>query len=329
MAHAISIRKNGFAEMAYVGETPWHGLGQRVEEGADIDTWVKAAGMDWKLARSRVRFGEGPNQQVFEDRHVIFRSDTKAPLSVVSADYKIVQPRQVIEFFADLVGDNGFVLDTAGVLFDGRKLWAQAKIGASAMIVGEDEVVGRLLLATSCDGSMATSARFVTERVVCANTLGMAMNERAKRVVSIRHSGKFVPGQFKDRLGIARQEFGVFVDAARALARVRVDNRAAQKFVSELLVSEGAVTAKDERDLAANVRDSAAYRKILGLFQGSAMGGTLVSAEGTAWGVVNAVTEYVDHHAKAASASLRMDKAWFGAGDQLKTAAFSKALALV
>jgi phage/plasmid-like protein (TIGR03299 family) len=326
MAHELSIRKNGKAEMAYVGETPWHGLGQQLREGASIEEWVTAAGMDWKLCRSRVRFGEGKNQLTWDDRVVLFRGDTKKPLSVVSKDYKPVQPRALLEFFRDLVEVGGFKLDTAGVLFDGRRMWAQALIGEEATIMGDDLVRGRLLLATACDGSMMTSGRDVAERVVCANTLGMAFSEKTKRLVKVPHSTHFNPDMMKAELGLARGNFKAFITAARTLAKKRMKNAAAEAFVAKLLVDSKTVTAK--QDIEKAVLESTPFQTIMGLFKGSAMGGTLVSAEGTAWGALNAVTEFVDHHAKAASDSNRLDRAWFGAGDRLKTAAFAAALAL-
>ena len=326
MAHELSIRKNGKAEMAYVGETPWHGLGQSLESGASIDDWKVAAGLDWKLARSRVRFGEGANQQIFDDRHVLFRSDTKKPLSVVGKNYKIVQPGDILEFFRDLVADNGFTLDTAGSLFDGKRLWAQALIGEDAVIAGEDVVRGRLLLSTSCDGTMATTARYVTERVVCFNTLSMALNEKQKKIAKIHHNAVFKPGMMKDELGIARGQFKEFVTAARTLTKKTMREQAAKDFVAKLLLDTKTVTAKVEPEKA--VLESEAFKKIIGLFAGSAMGGLLRGTEGSAWGVVNAVTEYTDHHARSGSASNKLDNAWFGKGDVLKTAAFSAALAL-
>ena len=101
MAHELTIRKSGTAEMAYAGDTPWHGLGQQLAEGAPIETWLTAAGMDWRIQRSKVRYStardDAEGSQVWDDQHVLFRSDTKAPLGIVSDGYKAVQPREVVE----------------------------------------------------------------------------------------------------------------------------------------------------------------------------------------------------------------------------------------
>jgi len=94
---------------------------------------------------------------------VLYRSDTKAPLSVVSNRYQIVQPREVLEFYRDLTEVSGYELETAGVLKGGRKFWALARTGQTTKLKGNDQVNGYLLLATSCDGTLATTATPTTD----------------------------------------------------------------------------------------------------------------------------------------------------------------------
>lgn len=179
MPHALTERSNGLVEMAYKGETPWHGLGQQLEAGKTIEEWTVAAGMDWRIKRSKVRYFadvNGAQQLEIPDQHVLFRNDTKAPLGIVSERFKVVQPFEVMEFFRDLTNDAGFTMETAGTMFGGRRFWALAHIGESAIIRNHaDAVGGYLLLCTGADGTLATQARFTTVRVVCNNTLGMAM----------------------------------------------------------------------------------------------------------------------------------------------------------
>lgn len=325
MVAAVTVRKNGFAEMAYVGEKPWHGLGQELVAGADIETWKKAAGMDWTVQRGVVRYATEREGDLgiltMPEQHVLFRQDTKQALGIVSPKYKVVQPGQVLEFFRDLTEANGYTLNTAGTLFDGKRFWALAAIGEEACVVGEDKIGGYLLLSSSCDGTLATTARFTTVRVVCNNTLGMALAGKAKREVVVRHTSRFDAESAKQQLGLARDNFGEFLVATRQLAAKRVTNEQAAQFISSLLVETKTVLKED-------VTQSKQYQKILDLFKTSAMGGTLAGTDGSAWGVVNAVTEFVDHHARAKSDAHRLTSAWFGRGDDLKTEAFERALAL-
>jgi phage/plasmid-like protein (TIGR03299 family) len=126
MSHDLAMFQGRHA-MAYVGDVPWHGLGQRLDPDQPIDTWVKAAGLGWNLERRPVLYESNGRQMVMDDRDVLARSDTGEGLSVVSSGYKIVQPREVLEFFRDLVALRGYKLETAGALAGGRKIWALAQ----------------------------------------------------------------------------------------------------------------------------------------------------------------------------------------------------------
>lgn len=326
MSHELTTRANGLTEMAYVGETPWHGLGQELTAGASIDDWKIAAGMDWKVQRSKVRyFADAAGEQQFEmeDRHVLLRSDDKKALGIVSPDFQIVQPGAVLEFFRDLTEDAGMRLHTAGTLFGGRKFWALAKVG-EATIQGADKVGGYLLLATACDGSMATEIRETSIRVVCNNTLSMARAVGAKRdLIRITHRSKFNAAAVKAHMLDAGSSFASHIALAQELSRKRVTNAMAEEFVRNLLqpLAEGEVRDEDKRAPKGEA-------EILSLFRSNAMGGTLFGASGTAWGLVNAVTEYVDHKKPGKSDSHKLDSAFFGAGDDLKNRAFDLAFAI-
>lgn len=172
MAHLVE-------QMAYVGQTPWHGLGNQLAPRQPIEVWERQAGMDWSILESPVHYtadSAGGLSQImsYPDHKVLFRSDNKTPLSVVGARYKVVQPREILEFYRDLTAKSGFELDTAGVLKGGRKLWALARTGQTGVLRGNDQTDAYVLLATACDGSMATTAQFTSIRVVCNNTLAVA-----------------------------------------------------------------------------------------------------------------------------------------------------------
>lgn len=325
MSHELTTRTTGKTEMAFVGETPWHGLGQQLTEGAPIEQWVVAAGMDWRVQRSKVRYhhGTGPTDfSTWDDQHVLFRSDSKAPLGLVSDGYKVVQPRQVLEFFRDLTENAGYHLHTAGTLFGGRKFWALAKVD-EAFVTGADKVGGYLLLSTSCDGSMATECRETTVRVVCNNTLSMARGVK-NGVIKVGHRTAFSADAVKARMLNSADNFQNFMVLARELSAKRVTNAMAEEFVRKLL--RPAETQLDRE--TSDIRAPKGEAEILSLFRGNAMGGTLLGTAGTAWGLVNSVTEYVDHRQSAKSVDHRLDRAFFGSGDELKTRAFELAFTI-
>lgn len=316
MAHELTIRENGKAEMAFIGETPWHGLGQELEDGATIEQWQVAAGMDWTIESNPVRYETKDQTGVsipFDGQNVLFRSDNNMPLSVVSDRYQPVQPKEVLEFFRDLVAENGFKICTAGTLRGGKRMWALAETGNFGEVVKDDKVGGYLLLSTSCDKTLATTARFTTIRVVCNNTLTAATASKA-HTVSFSHIRKFDHDLVKAKLAGAVSSFGSFMEMAQVLQKAKMNIPTAKKFVAELL-SPVAQFYKEDYTLENN----RAYKKILNLFDQDAKGIDLVGH--TKWGMLNAVTEYYDHHNPSRSDDSRLDSAWFGQGERIKNRA--------
>lgn len=154
-------------QMAYVGDTPWHGLGNLLSPKQPIEVWAKQAGMDWQIKSSNVSYmaqNERGQSLIlpYEEQRVLYRSDTHAPLSVVSQRFQEVQPKQILEFYRDLTEQSGFELETAGVLKGGKKFWALARTGQTAALKGKDVSNGYILLATACDGTLATTAQFLS-----------------------------------------------------------------------------------------------------------------------------------------------------------------------
>jgi phage/plasmid-like protein (TIGR03299 family) len=318
MAHQLTIRADGFAEMAFAGDLPWHGLGQALDANADMETWRKAAGMDWTIESTPVvyaPFNHEGDALTFPERFVQYRSDTKAPLSVVSSRYKPVQPSQVLDFFNDLVQEHGFKLHTAGTLFGGKRLWALAETGKYGEVGKEDGVGGFLLLSTSCDKTLATTARFTTVRVVCNNTLSMAVKEG--QAISFTHLSQWDSEKMRDKIAEQVESFGAFMEMAKHLKQQKCDVAAAQNFMKQILF-----TPKELETLEpASIEKYRPYKRIMELFNGEAKGWELDGVRGTRWGLLNSITEYLDHHSPARSDDARLNSAWFGTGDTLKTKA--------
>jgi phage/plasmid-like protein (TIGR03299 family) len=321
MAHQLTTRENGFVEIAWTGETPWHGLGQKLEEGADMETWRKSAGLDWQIERKNVHYyDDNGNAHPFEGQHVLYRSDNNQPMSVVSKRYKIVQPAEVLDFFNKLIERQGYKLHTAGSLKGGKRIWALAETGKVADVLNGDPVAKYILLATSYDKGMATTARETNIRVVCANTIAMADKDKSN-VVSIPHSTNFIADSVYDQLGITVDTFGLFIEQTKTLASKQVNSKSFDTFMAHLLNSK--YYEMNEKDITKN----RAYKKILELFDGAAIGSDIAGIRGTRWQLLNAVTEYVDHHAPNRNNDARLDSAWFRQGSNLKSDAMNLLLA--
>lgn len=320
MAHLVQT-------MAYANEVPWHNLGNQLPAKQPIDVWAEKAGMNWQIKESPVRFisdGAGALGSIhsFSDQKVLFRSDTKEPLSVVSNRYQVVQPQEVLEFYRDLTEISGYELETAGVLKGGKKFWALARTGQSVSLKGNDVVNGYLLLATSCDGSLATVATPTTIRVVCNNTLSVALNGAAQ-AIKVPHSTKFDQQQVKQQLGVAASSWDSFMYRMKVLAERKVKSHEAMNYFLRVMCDVQPTGVS-----ASGLANERALKKVQALFDGQGRGAELDAAKGTAWGLLNAVTEYVDHERRARTDDHRMDSAWFGQGAVIKQRALDHALLL-
>lgn len=320
MAHQISI-VNGVAQYAST-QREWHGLGQLMPLGATVEEWQKQAGMDYEIKRSRIRYATGMvnptdaigNLKTLDEKLVLFRNDTGAPLGVVSDSYKVVQPAAVLEFFREWADKGGVTIESAGVLFGGKRYFATAKLADAASVDGgRDRIVPYALLSTSADGSLATECRWTTVRTVCNNTLSMAL--KGKSAFKVSHRSVFNPDDARDAVEAANAEFSSFMTMARDLAKIKVDADKAEDLTLKLVM-------KSSEEVA---RESAAFGKIMALFNGEAKGSNFETAHDTAWGWLNAVTEYADHHVRARTDENRQASALWGPGDALK----QKAVALL
>ena len=218
---------------------------------------------------------------------------------------------------------SGYELETAGVLKEGRKFWALAKIGKEAKLKGTDLVKGYLLLATSCDGTLATTATPTTIRVVCNNTLTIALNG-ATSAVKVPHSTVFDAQAVKKQLGMAVGQWDSFMYRMKTLSERKVKTHEAMNYFLKVLCQ-----ADHHADAAQGLTNERALKRVHALYEGAGKGAELASSQGTAWGLLNAVTEFVDHEKRARSQDHRLESAWFGPGAVLKQRALDKALQLV
>lgn len=319
MAHEVE-------KMAFIGDTPWHGLGSRLTPGADLETWEKESGLDWGAVVTPIKYQY--NEEILtSDQHcVVVRSDTGSALGVVSNRYKPVQPEEVIEFYRDLTESYGFELETAGCLKNGQKIWALANTGNSHQLRGGDEIRAYLLLATSFDRSIGTQARFTSVRVVCNNTLGLAVND-GDAEVAVRHNTVFDADQVKIGLQVG-SAWENHVKQVQLMSQRIVSQQESVNYLLDVyygLKTEEQIEAFHDDKPKSCTRLMNRLQKALFESPGS----DLPSAKGTLWGLVNAVTYDIDHSQTARTADTRLDSAWFGRGNVIKTTAWDTALKMV
>ena len=350
MAHQIE-------QIAYVGETPWHGLGNQLSPHQPIEVWAEQAGMDWRIESSDVSYmaQNERGQSIimpYEEQRVLYRSDTYAPLSVVSQRYQEVQPKQILEFYRDLTEQSGFELETAGVLKGGKKFWALAKTGQTSALKGKDVSNGYILLASACDGTLATTAQFTSIRVVCNNTLAIALKGQnsSAGVVKVPHSTKFDAEKIKQQLGISVRAWEDHMYEMKQLSQRKVTQTEAAAYFDAVFNNTSLSMPEQEDGIIQFYRNVAmqaqsnnpatkadnktepngrAMSKVMTMFNGQGRGAELSSAKDTAYGLLCSITEFADHERRAMSQDHRLDSAWFGAGAGLKQRGLEQALAMI
>lgn len=345
MAHLLE-------QMAYVGDTPWHGLGNQLTQNQPIEVWAQQAGMDWQIESSNVNYmaQNERGQSIimpYEEQRVLYRSDTHAPLSVVSQRFQEVQPREILEFYRDLTEQSGFELETAGVLKGGKKFWALARTGQSTALKGKDVSNGYILLATACDGTLATTAQFTSIRVVCNNTLAIALRGQNSNagVVKVPHSTKFDADKVKQQLGISVRAWDEHMYEMKQLSQRRVTQGEAAAFFDAVFNNTNMSITDQEDNIIQFYRDVAtqaqvnskeksepnakSMSKAMEMFNGQGRGASLSSAKDTAYGLLCSITEFIDHERRAMSTDHRLDSAWFGAGAAIKQRGLEQALRMV
>ncbi len=294
MSHEIDM-SNGRANMAYAkgSETPWHGLGFTVEPDATVDQWAVAGGLKFTVVKGELLF-KGADGVVREagnklNRSVLYRDDTYAPLSIMSTNkYKIHQPADILSFIADVSHAMNWPVETVGSLYGGRKIWALLRIPEEYTLPGGDTVKGYLLVTTSFDGSSGTEFRYVTVRVVCNNTLEMAMGEKGYGAI-VYHSREIDIEQVKADLGIGLSVWSVFIEKAKALAAKTISSAQAITVLRKVYGEPKPVT---EDGITLHIENPNVVRT-LGYFEGGGIGADMLSAKGTGWGLANAVSQEV------------------------------------
>lgn len=336
MSHEITIREDGTVEFAYLtGVQRWHGLGNEVQPGESLAEWRKRAGLDWRAMRAQVRYaiakGSDPDsfrtygemveingKKEYQGRVVLFRSDNFAPLGLVTTGFNVVQPSDTVEFWDGLVGAGGMELQTLFSLFGGSKLGGMARV-AEAKIIDPRNIVRRnLFFGTALDGSMATTAFYCDTTIVCNNTLQAAFGEGTPKI-KINHRSKYDPQKVKAELGVesAISNFESTLAEMRKLAEKRVKPADAVLMACEL-IKPGYLAMEDAKEKR-RIENSKPVAEIAGRFlDRKAIGMEFDGMNGTAWGLLNSVTEYVDHAARAASADTRFESAMLGKGSATK-----------
>lgn len=215
--------------MFYVREKPWHGLGTMVSEApTSIDALIYA-GLNWRVVQQDVYTESGA---LISGLKVNLRNTDNAALGIVSDRYKVVQNEDAFQFTDDLLGE-GVAYETAGALQGGRKVWMLAKMPHRYIIAG-DEITPYLVVMNSHDGSSGIKVAMTPIRVVCQNTLNLALNT-AKRIWTTKHTENVMSRvhEARETLQLAETYMGELGKGIDALSRIKLSDKKVMEFMSE------------------------------------------------------------------------------------------------
>jgi phage/plasmid-like protein (TIGR03299 family) len=290
MSHGITK----IDSMAYAKETPWHGIGEYVGEAClTSGDMIRKAGLDWTVEARPMATTINGKVHVVSGHVATVCPEKDVQIGVVGDGYKIVQNADAFGFL-DNIGGGGegrVVYETAGSLNGLGQVWMLARFGDGDDVIGDDRIVPYMLLATSHDGSLSLTVFPTAVRVVCANTLGMALSG-SKSAIRIRHTANAEQRMklAEKTLAQADKQFADFLSASKTLARKQISAATVDLVLDT-------VFGAPESGRAKNIR-----AEIMDLFNGGAAGSDIPGVSGTAWGLFNAVTEYVTHNRSTTSA---------------------------
>lgn len=312
MAHEIEMIDNK-AQMAYVGDVPWHGLGTKVPADLTPEQMLEAAGLAWEVEKvqtyARINGVETPLP-----KQALVRTTDNRVLDVVSDDWNPVQNSEAFEFFNDFIAEGEMQMETAGSLKGGTIVWALAKIKDSFELFGGDRVDSYLHFTNFHKYGFSTDVRFTPIRVVCNNTLTLSLNKKVERMVKIDHRRQFNGDNVKLMLGITQEKLAKYKEMATFLGSKRAKSEDIVEYFKRILPAGN--PAKRESHL------SRAAKTAIGILE-SQPGAEY--AEGTWWPVFNSVT-YMTDHLLGRSQDTRLTSAWYGSNRDLKLRALTEAV---
>lgn len=305
--------------MMYVGDRPWHGLGTYVESELTSEKAIVAAGLDWTVKLSPVCASlTGHYSPDSEDFKAVVRMSDERILGVVGGRYHPVQNKGAFDFFDSVVGEGKAIYHTAGALGNGSRIWMLAKLPQDMVLANGEKIEKFMLLSNSHDGSSPLRMLLTPIRVVCQNTLNMAL-KGTKDGINIRHTASIEQKiqEAQRALGLAVSYYKEFETTANQMMVTPFTEAQMVNVVANMFpVEDGAPVPTRTQ----NTRDT-----VMDLFKGAGKG--MDTIKNTMWGAYQAVTEFADHHratravGNTSESEAKLTSVWFGSSAAMKNAA--------
>lgn len=319
MSHNLLIQ-NGQASMFYINEVPWHGLGTKLDKPATAQAAIQAANLDWKVVK--LPLFAGSKRIPVPDRFAVVKrtgdliQKTDPVLGVVSDEYTPLQNNQAFRFFDPIVGQKAAIYHTAGALGAGERVWILAKLPGDIRVVGDDITEKYLLLSNSHDGKSSVSIKFTPVRVVCQNTLTLALNDGSAYRVAHHSDIHEKLKQAHEMLGLITEKFEDLEESFQAMSRVKMNSNRVAEYLATVYPES---KEPDKMELVQRDRSWSEY------FFDQGRGNRMSGVAGSLWAAFNGVTEWQDHRKSRQNENQRLVSSWFGGAYQVKARAFTVA----
>jgi phage/plasmid-like protein (TIGR03299 family) len=306
--------------MAFKGKTPWHGVGNALTDPTSVEATLADAGAGWYVGRRKMVLQNDTSKVV--PGYAMVREDNEKILGVVGKSYRELQNSQAFDFFRPYV-EGGFArFETAGVLDEGRHIWALAELLRDPIQIGKDDIVRKfLLLSNSHDGSRAVRVGFTPIRVVCANTLAGAIRDKRSQLLRIRHSTTTVSTleKVRETVDVVDQSFKATAEVYASLQSKDINAKDLRRYI-KILFKHAMTPDAGLPGIAKNKINA-----VEELFENDRQkhGG----AGGTWWAAYNAYAEYINYSA-GRSTNTRLRSLWLDGGDNQKALDTAIAMAL-
>lgn len=321
MAHQINISENGRANVFVVGEPAWHKLGQVLANPATAEEAIREAGLDFIVEKKPIFLQDGTP---IPRRFATVRQDTNTPLGVVSSRYEVLQNTDAFKFFDSVVDADEAIYHSAGVLGLGERVWIMAKLPSYISIKGMDDIEVYVTMLLGHDGKTPVMAFVHMNRIVCNNTLQIAIGEAKKRgkIHRFRHDTGIIDRVTSgaDLLGIVNNYRNDMSEVFTTLSGQKVDKAYTSAFVEALFPAlPPDVVEKMKRTPSFQI-----YRgQVLEAIERGA-GQDMPTAQGTAWGLFNGVTYFLDHMKTGyGNDSKKQQSIWFGEAANIRQRAYN------
>ena len=338
MAHNVET-------MAWTGDKPWHGLGVEVSNDLTPLQMQEAAKLDWTVSKrpsytlDAPEWGEDVGLIQAENTFHIVRDSDNRILSHCGRDYIPIQNEDVFKFFKRFTEAGHMTMETAGSLKDGGEIWGLAKISEDFELAGEDLIKGYLLINQPHIVGRSLTIKLTPIRVVCNNTLTMALQQGGTasfRMPHVREFGDDVMKTAEEALGLSAERMTSFKEAATLLSKKKAKHSNVLDFVGELYQPDMISAYRKEAELKAQgkkigeqaplIEQFNTYPKLVVEALERQPGANLASSKGTWWGALNAVTYVEDHLRESQTPGNSLHSAWFGAGANRKAKALDLAV---